>query len=134
MIAVLDTNVIVSALLGDKGNPAKILDAALLKRFVIAVSEAILAEYREVLARPRLDIPVAARDHVIGYLDRIALKVDPVPSKFDLPDPDDEVFLAVALASHADHLVSGNLKHFPPARRRGVSVVSPAEFVKQILS
>ena len=132
MIAVLDTNVIVSAFLIDKGNPARILDAALLRRFVMVASETIFSEYREVLARPRFDIPAVAHDEILAYLDQIALKVEPESFPLGLPDPDDEIFLAAAIASQADHLVTGNLKHFPPVHRRGVSVISPAEFVKQL--
>jgi len=47
-----------------------------------------------------------------------------------LPDPDDEPFLAAALAGQADYLVTGNLADFPAARRRGCEVLSPAEFME----
>jgi predicted nucleic acid-binding protein len=47
----------------------------------------------------------------------------------DLPDPDDEAFLAVALAASADYLVTGNLAHYPHGKRKGCAVLSPAEFM-----
>jgi len=48
----------------------------------------------------------------------------------DLPDADDNPFLAVALAGQADYLVTGNLADYPAVKRRGCAVVSPAEFME----
>jgi predicted nucleic acid-binding protein len=47
----------------------------------------------------------------------------------DLPDADDEPFLAVALAASADYLVTGNIRDFPSEKRQGCVVVTPAEFM-----
>jgi predicted nucleic acid-binding protein len=47
----------------------------------------------------------------------------------NLPDPDDEPFLDVALAASADYLVTGNLADYPPAKCHGMRVISPADFV-----
>ena len=44
--------------------------------------------------------------------------------------PDDEVFLAVPIASRAEYLVTGNLRHYPAKNRQGVKVVSPAKFLE----
>jgi uncharacterized protein len=46
-----------------------------------------------------------------------------------LPDPDDEPFLEVALASHASCLVTGNQKHFPDEQCQGAKIFSPGEFL-----
>jgi uncharacterized protein len=54
--AVIDTNVVVSASLNDEGLPAAILDLAANKKILMCVSEAVLAEYKEVLNRPRLNL------------------------------------------------------------------------------
>ena len=52
-------------------------------------------------------------------------------SDLGLPDLDDEPFLAVALAASVDHfLVTGNLSDYPPEKRRGCTVVSPAVFME----
>ena len=48
----------------------------------------------------------------------------------DLPDADDEPFLAVALAGQANYLVTGNLADYPAEKRRGCAVVSPAAFME----
>jgi len=52
-------------------------------------------------------------------------------SNLDLPDPDDEPFLAIALAASADILVTGNLVDYPHNKRRGCAVVSPAAFMTE---
>jgi len=46
-----------------------------------------------------------------------------------LPDPDDEPFLEVTLASQAVCLVTGNQKHFPAERCKGAKIISPNEFL-----
>jgi putative PIN family toxin of toxin-antitoxin system len=55
---VLDTNIIVSALLSGKGNPGKILDLFLAGELMLCYSDEILEEYSDVLYRPHLRIPV----------------------------------------------------------------------------
>ena len=74
---VLDTNVVVSGLLRQKGAPAAILDAATSKQFRCYVSESLLQEYREVLTGDYLglDQPRAAR--FIGDLREVATFVVP---------------------------------------------------------
>lgn len=59
------------------------------------------------------------------------LAVESSGQRLDLPDPDDEPFLAVALAAPVDYLVTGNLADFPAAKRCGCAVVSPAEFMNR---
>lgn len=63
MRVVLDTNVVVSALRNEDGNPALVVDLILTGTITLVYSAAILAEYREVLARPRLQLdPALAND------------------------------------------------------------------------
>lgn len=45
-----------------------------------------------------------------------------------LPDPDDDAFLDVASAAAAT-LITGNIRHYPPGRRQGVTVLEPGEFL-----
>jgi uncharacterized protein len=130
MKAVLDTNVIVSSLLTCDGNCERIMDWFFQGRFTICVSHPILAEYEEVLARPRLKIAheraAALLAEIRGSAKFASARMKPVP----LPDHDDQIFLGTALNSHADFLVTGNLKDFPPRLCRGVRVIPPAEFLE----
>ena len=92
----------------------------------------ILAEYREVLLRPRFGFD---RDPVEALLDQIrelGTVVAPHPLPAPLPDPDDEPFLEVALVGGAESLVTGNLRHYPAKKRHGTRVETPAQFVERI--
>jgi predicted nucleic acid-binding protein len=89
----------------------------------------ILAEYREVLYRPKFGFD---KDKVETLLDHIKHRGHPVassPLQHSLPDPDDEPFLKAAVAGKAACLVTGNASHFPAKWCQGRSVVSPSEFL-----
>jgi putative PIN family toxin of toxin-antitoxin system len=131
MRVVLDTNVVVSGLLRTKGNPAQVLALALAGALQVAHDKRILAEYADVLARPKFKFDKARVREVLTKLEADGLAVDATKQQhLELPDPDDEPFLAVALAGQADYLVTGNLADYPAERRRGCAVVSPAEFLE----
>jgi uncharacterized protein len=131
MRVVLDTNVVVSGLLRAKGNPAQVLALALAGALQVAHDKRILAEYADVLARPKFKFDKARVREVLTKLEADGLAVDAsIEQNLELPDPDDEPFLAVALAGQADYLVTGNLADYPAERRRGCAVVSPAEFLE----
>ena len=129
MRVVLDTNVLVSGLLSENGPPGWIVDLVLSGDLEPVVDNRILAEYRDVLARPELKLPKDFVARLLECLERISLNVTAPPWKQALPDPDDEPFLAVA--GHTDSiLVTGNLKHYPPKARGGVRVLLPGEFLE----
>lgn len=131
MRIVLDTNIVVSGLLRSQGNPAQILALALAGAVEICLSNEILLEYGEVLARPRFNFDPARTREVLSKLelDGFLVEIGDGPS-LELPDPDDEPFLKAALASSDDYLVTGNLADYPIEKRRGRSVISPAEFME----
>ena len=131
-LVVLDTNVIVSAGIKPDGAPAKIVMDWVLEGLVQVVTSPILvAEYREVVRRPkfqRYGFPPLWLEYVIEeslWLD------EPAPWPLDCPDPKDAPFLALAHASGA-WLVTGNLKHFPEDARGGVRVLLPAEYLRHL--
>jgi putative PIN family toxin of toxin-antitoxin system len=126
---VLDTNVLVSGLLSDRAAPGQIVDLVTAGEIELACDARILAEYREVLARPELRINQTKAEDVLQYVEHRAVRVTPDSWPEALPDPDDEPFLAVAKASQALCLVTGNLKHFPAKARLDVRVVTPRQFV-----
>lgn len=132
MKIVLDTNVLVSGLLRSHGNPAQVLSLVLAGAVQICVSKEILAEYREVLARPRFKFDLQHVLDVLAKLEADGIDVDSVAKEtLDLPDPDDVPFLAAALAGAADSLVTGNLADYPENKCKGCIVMSPAEFMQR---
>ena len=131
MRVVFDTNVVVSGLLQPKGNPAQVLALALAGAVQVVHDKRILAEYEDVLARPKFKFDKERVREVLTKLETDGLAVDATGQQpLELPDPDDEPFLGVALAGQADYLVTGNLADYPAQRCRGCAVVSPAEFME----
>ena len=131
MKIVPDTNIVVSGLLQSQGNPAQVLTLALAGAVQVCHDERILAEYAEVLARPRFKFDPKRVREVLNKIGADGLPIDAyAESNLDLPDADDEPFLAVALAASVDFLVTGNLSDYPPDKRRGCAVVSPAAFME----
>jgi putative PIN family toxin of toxin-antitoxin system len=110
---VLDTNILVSALLQPLGPPAQILMLALGGSVHLCVSGSVYAEYEEVIRRPRFQ---RSEDVIAGTLQAIREKgvwVRPNERVTACADPDDDMFLECAVAAKADYVVTGNLKHFP---------------------
>jgi uncharacterized protein len=129
--AVLDTNVLVSALISPSGPSAALLLELRAGAFELVVSPALLAELREVLARPKFQIYVTAAE-VAGYVELIeheaTIHDDPPPAEEPLSaDPDDEYLLDLARAASADVLVSGDAHLL--ILRDAVPVMTPAEFL-----
>ena len=129
MRIVLDTNVLVSGLLSAFGPPGAIVSLVTTGTIRVCYDARILGEYRQVLLRPAFPF---SRVHVESLLDQLQADGEPVealPLSLRLPDPDDEVFLAAALAGKVRCLVTGNLRHYPKRSRQGVPVVSPRGFL-----
>jgi uncharacterized protein len=123
---VLDTNVIVSGVLNPHGYPGRLVDAIIAGTLRLTLDDRILTEYREVLARPKFGISRAQLEAVFSLLLNQDL-VTPQPLTTDLPDPDDLPFLEAAQLATDKTLVTGNAKHFPKPKRRGATILSPAQ-------
>jgi uncharacterized protein len=127
---VLDTNVLVSAMLSPFGPPARILSLVLTGDIVPCTDARILAEYDEVLHRPRFSLDPEGLSAVLGQLRRHSLSVAAPPLPARLPDEDDHAFVEVGLAGGAVCLVTGNGAHFPHDRCLGLPVVTPGELLE----
>jgi putative PIN family toxin of toxin-antitoxin system len=127
---VLDTNVLVAGLLSAHAAPARVLQSILAGEVSICYDSRIVAEYRQVLARPKFAFDQELTEDVIDWIEVSGELLIPPPLSVSLPDPDDVMFLEVAVAANVDCLVTGNLRHFPQRRRHGVSVLKPMQFVE----
>lgn len=94
------------------------LTLALRRKFVALVSEPIWTEYEVVLRRPELKLQPAEVERTLSERRRAADFVSPDRTLADSPDESDNRFLECAVADHADHLVTGNKRHFPARQRR----------------
>ena len=110
---VVDTNIIVSALLQPLGPPAQIFERFLSGAFQLCVSGTIYAEYEEVISRPRFQRSDETITQTLKVIREKGCWVRPVTSIHVCPDPDDDIFLECAATAQAQYLVTGNLKHFP---------------------
>lgn len=113
MRVVLDTNVLVAALLTPRGAPASVLNAVLNGSVTLLVDERIADEYRDVLFRSKFGFSHDALQPVLDFIERAGEYVVAEPVRVTISDPDDIPFVEVATAAAADYLVTGNLKHFP---------------------
>jgi putative PIN family toxin of toxin-antitoxin system len=129
---VLDTNIVVSALLQPLGPPAQVLVLGLSGSIQLCVSGSIYAEYEEVISRPRLR---RSADLIASTLQAIREKsfwVRPTGAVRACSDPDDDILLECVQAAGAAYLVTGNLKHFPSSWK-GARIVAARQFLDLIL-
>jgi uncharacterized protein len=125
---VLDTNILVSAALKPDGLQRATLNLALTKPARLYITDVVLAEYREVLARPELKIKKGTRLQLIELIKDRARLVKPTRAVRAAKDPADDKFLECADAARADYLITGNLRHFPRFWR-STKVVTAREFI-----
>ncbi len=115
--AVIDTNVIVSALLSSKDDSAtvQVLGRVICGAVIPVYSNAITKEYREVLSRKRFGFSKEIVEYLLSAIEKYGILVDPSPSGLVLPDMKDLPFYEVVLEKRDDetYLVTGNIKHFP---------------------
>jgi putative PIN family toxin of toxin-antitoxin system len=128
---ILDTNVIVSALLSN-ALPARIVyDVVLTETVNLCLSDAVFAEYVEVLGREKFGkFPhfKAKAAIVLNRLQEIAtFHTTPVAVEI-LKDKSDNKFLELALASSANYLLTGNTADFPLTKHGSVTIVTPREY------
>ncbi len=129
MRAVVDTNILVSALLRSRSPPAAVVQGMVVQTLEPVVCHAIMAEYRSVLTRPRLRLRAADIEELLALVEKQAHWVD-VPA-YDghpiLPDPSDWPFVASALALDCP-VIAGNTRDFPAVL--GVKVMTAREWME----
>ena len=125
--AVIDTNVIVSALLTHNLGvaTAKVLDSIAKGDITCVYNEDILMEYREVLHRPKFKFPERKIDSLLTFITQKGIHSDRIPFDGNMPDEKDRPFYEVSLSLEDSFLVTGNLKHFPVTPK----VVTPSQFI-----
>lgn len=133
MRIVLDTNVLVSAMLTGGGAPDMVLQLVLQGEVTLLTDSRIIAEYDEVTARLRFGFDPVERRILLDTLGNIAEPVVATPLRVTLPDPEDRMFVEVAVAGGADAIVTGNARHFIPRRGRvPVAVLTARQLVDRM--
>ncbi|MCR5232905.1 MAG: putative toxin-antitoxin system toxin component, PIN family [Lachnospiraceae bacterium] len=130
--AVIDTNVLVSAMLKWTSVPGKIIEFAFGGVIIPVLNERIVAEYREVLMRDKFHFTKEIVNDVIQALEDQGEYIDNDNMDFELPDKKDVMFYAIVMEKRKEeeaYLVTGNIKHFPKVP----FVVTPKEMLDILL-
>lgn len=128
---VVDTNIVVSAALRPYGLQRTVFLLVLTKPARMYVSQEILAEYRNVLARPALKIKKGRQQQLLQLLRNRVQVVHPRYKLEVTSDPEDNKFLECADAARADYLITGNQRHFPRFWKN-TKVITSREFVSLV--
>lgn len=136
--AIIDTNILISYLISHRGTIAEIIDHHWRgKNFTLLVFPELIAESAEVVGRPKLATLIDTEDadallaalHSLGEMQTPLAEI-PVFT----PDPDDDVFIAYALAGKANFVVSGDDDLLDLEQVNHVRIISPAEFLAVLAS
>ena len=129
--AVIDTNVLVSALLTSKSDAAtvQVLEAIMNGQIIPLYNEDIIREYEIVLNRTTFKFSEEKVYYYINAIKEKGIISSRIESDETFPDSDDVVFYEVALSINDAYVVTGNLKHFPQTP----IVVTPAQMLEIII-
>ena len=133
MRAVLDTNVVISAIFFG-GDPLKIVKAAHGKRLDLVATRAVLDEYREVAERLHRAYPTVGYRRPLAMLESVITLVRPATLKEQVcRDPDDDALIACALGARAKVICSGDDDLLSVNGYAGIEVMRPSEFCRRFL-
>lgn len=131
--AVIDTNVVISAMISPSGNEALLMLAVNQNLVRPCFSVEILQEYENVLRRPKFDFGAEEIESLLNLIRRRGELVQPPPPITPVsPDPDDDKFIACALTARAEFLVTGNKRHYQESWLAGTKLVNAGELVQLI--
>ena len=135
---VIDTNILVSALLSKRGAPSRVLDAWQERTFLVVTSDAAILEVERVLNKlkstGKYTILSEDIEAVLNLLRKDALLV---PGQAEthgaIPqDPDDEKFLSIALDGEAEIIVSGDKHLLVLGKYQNISIQTARQFLDSI--
>lgn len=128
---IFDTNVLVSAI-GFGGKPWDCLVVAFVGDIEMVTADAAVAEFERVLGYDRLPFTEAEREQYPTLIREEATVVDPAQSVQVIDDdPDDDLFLEIALEAEAEYIVSGDPHLTDLGAFRDIEIVSPTAFLEQ---
>jgi putative PIN family toxin of toxin-antitoxin system len=139
---VVDTNVIVSAIINPKGKPAAVLDAVVGGELLLVVSDAILEEVQHVFSYTKVEKLLnkhgVTQREINTLLETLSDISFFVPGKLELniveSDPEDNKFIACAVEGNADFLVSGDHHLIELNKYENIQILTPTDFVNLVLS
>jgi len=131
MRVVIDTNILVSALIAPAGKPAAIIDAWLDGKFVLLTCAMHVDELRSTLHKPRIAdlIKPYKAGRLVNQIKKLAEYVDPLPRVERSSDPTDDFLLSMSEGGKADYLVTGDKSGLLAlGRHKTTRILSAKEF------
>ncbi|HTT18085.1 MAG TPA: putative toxin-antitoxin system toxin component, PIN family [Candidatus Sulfotelmatobacter sp.] len=131
MRVVLDTNILVSAMITSAGNPAAIVNAWLDGKFTLLTSVQHVDELRATLQKPRVAelIKPHKAGRLVNQIKKLAVDVGELPDVERSADPTDDFLLAISEAGQADYLVTGDKSGLLALdRHKATRIVSASDF------
>lgn len=135
MRVVFDTSVLVAAARSRRGASSALLELLPCMDFEPTVSVPAFLEYRDVLLRPENLLhrtPAQAESFLDFLLSASHLQEIFFLWRPALPDPDDDLFLELAVAARCAYIVTHNIRDFRGAEKWGVAAVTPSDFLRKI--
>jgi putative PIN family toxin of toxin-antitoxin system len=134
MRIILDTNILLSALLSHTGAPAKLLDAWERKQFTLVACNALVEELHDVAARPffREHLRASTAEFLAAGIRDFSFFCRDLASGPAAPDPKDSYLLALAEAGEADFLVTGDKQLLALRRHKSTRIITAAEMVETL--
>lgn len=127
MKVVLDTNIIVSALLSPRGLSSKLLNLVFEKKLIIVYDNNILNEYLDVLNREKFKLDKELVNTIINFIAKEGEYKIAEFQKIKFTDEDDKIFYEAYKGEDVDYLITGNKKHFPDEK----NIVTVREFFNE---
>ena len=132
--AVIDTNVLVSALLSPGGKPAQVMQMVFEGRIFPVVSKAVLREYHGVLNRKKFGFSESDLNSFLQFMGSVVFEFGDPAGFHGSVNEDDSIFVSAAVAGGADFIITGNIRHFPAKKYGNTRAVTPAEFLENFNS
>ncbi len=134
MRVVIDTNVVASAYISPRSNPARVIEMFWAGQFDLVTLRPILDEYAKILLRPRIQKRhLMTPAQIVQVVDLIRYASEYIESPLEVriivADPDDDKFLACAVAGKADRIVSGDAHLLDLGSFRDIPILTPAAFL-----
>lgn len=140
-VVLLDTNILVSALISPRSKPAKLLFYWKERRFALVISDILLQEFSEVIRRPRIKEKYKITEEEIKELEKVILDKAifvPIPGELNLcRDPDDNAILETAILGKANYVVTGDKDIKTPElvehlARNKIKVIAVSQYLKDL--
>ncbi len=135
MRILLDTNILVSALLSSNGPPGQILTAIKQNQHTIVSSSHLTDELRDVCSRKHLRERISREEveDLVYNMESVGVVVTTLPEVDLSPDPKDNPVLATAIAGEADLIVSGDKSHLVAlGQAQGIPILNPRDALDRI--